>query len=105
MQSVIWQLKGKQPVHETMQFSKRWLGWLTFPKRYSFAHNHGSVENGGIYKVTVLLETSHFHGTMITGGRVDTLQVTNKNIQKSPPKVAGEKDFSHYSIGFPPPRN
>ena len=37
---------------------------------YSFSHNHGSVENGCIWKVSTIGDTPIFHWTMIMGGRV-----------------------------------
>ena len=37
---------------------------------YSFSHNHGSVENGYIWKVAILLEIHPFLTSMIMGGSV-----------------------------------
>ena len=44
--------------------------WLRNKKVYSFSHNHGSVENGHIWKVTILAEGAIFHWTMTMGGSV-----------------------------------
>ncbi len=32
------------------------MNFMNFMNRYSFSHNHGLVENGYIWKVTILLE-------------------------------------------------
>ena len=49
---------------------------------YTFSHNHGSVSNGCIWKVTILLEIHPvFNWTMIMGGRVTSPRMTAKLLQ------------------------
>ena len=47
------------------------LTWRTIPFKsaYSFSHNHGSVENGCIWKATTIGGGGIFHWTMIVGGK------------------------------------